>query len=119
LLPVEDFELCWSYWQAVKLADSIAQMLVAYNHVLYMQLPYCDSCGGRCWGVESVKVNRFDLLALALLDQTFPILPTDRRIRARDYIYQTLKGCSWPAAWRTMKCWSFYCLGSSGWQLAD
>ena len=32
-------------------------------------------------------------------------------------IYLTPQGCSWPAAWRPIKCATFYCLGSGDWRL--
>ena len=118
-LLVEAYSFHWSYSEAKDLAQSLSQMMQAYNCVLYEQLPYCAPCGGRCCGVGAVHVSRFDLLALALLALQYPDLSDRFQISARDCIYQTFAGCSWPAEWRTMKCWLFYCLGGGDWNLAD
>jgi hypothetical protein len=119
LILVETYSLNWSYSEAKNLARSLSQMLQTYNQVLYQRLPYCAPCGGRCCGVGAVHVSRFDLLALALLDLRYPVLLDRTQISARDCIYQTFTGCAWPAEWRTMKCWLFYCLGGGDWNLAD
>jgi hypothetical protein len=119
VLLVEAYSFAWSYNEAKDLTRSLSQMMQAYNCVLYEQLPYCAPCGGRCCGVGAVHVSRFDLLALALLDLQYPDLSNRTQISARDCIYQTFAGCSWPAEWRTMKCWLFYCLGDGDWNLTD
>jgi len=55
----------------------------------------------------------FDLLALTLLNQPFPILPERIEAGTFDCIYRASSGCLWPSAWRTFKCWLFHCPGAS------
>ena len=65
--------------------------------------------------VDASDVHAFDLIAIALLDLTPPILPERIAANPHDCIYLAGSQCTWPADWRTLKCWSFYCLGSGPW----
>jgi hypothetical protein len=92
------------------------ELFHAYNRVMWEHFPYCHACGGQCCVVDASDVRTFDLLAMALLGETPPILPERINAGRRSCIYLTTADgrphCSWPARWRTIKCWSFYCLGS-------
>jgi hypothetical protein len=50
-------------------------------------------------------------VALALLDASLPELPAHLGVRDRECIYLAGQACALPAEWRTIKCWSFFCLG--------
>jgi hypothetical protein len=95
--------------------EQLTQLFQAYNQVLWAHFHYCRDCGGQCCVVDAADIRPFDLLALALLDQVAPVLPDVLATQARACIYLAGQQCSWPASWRTIKCWSFYCLGSGPW----
>jgi hypothetical protein len=86
-----------------------------YNLVLWQTFSYCRRCQGGCCVAGASQVTVFDALALALLDEPFPDLPS--RAAAEDCIYLGAQGCRWPQTWRPIKCWSVYCLGSGDWEL--
>jgi hypothetical protein len=50
-------------------------------------------------------------VALALLDASLPDLPANLAATDRDCIYLAGQSCTLSAEWRTIKCWSFFCLG--------
>lgn len=93
---------------------AIGRLFKQYNMVLWQQFDYCRRCGGGCCVPGASSVTAFDALALALLEQPFPEPGT---AAARDCIYLGDLGCRWPQAWRPIKCWAFYCLGSGDWTL--
>lgn len=115
-IPVAAYNLSWTYEGAQVFAHQLADLFQAYNRVMWEHFPYCSACGGQCCVVDASDVRTFDLLAIALLGETPPVLPDRIGAGSRTCIYlATADGrpcCSWPDRWRTIKCWSFYCLGS-------
>lgn len=115
-IPVAAYDLAWTYTGAQMFVHQLAALFQAYNQVLWEHFPYCSACGGQCCVVDASDVRTFDLLALALLGETPPVLPAWLDAGRRTCIYLTSGSepprCSWPERWRTVKCWSFYCLGS-------
>jgi hypothetical protein len=61
--------------------------------------------------LDASHVGPFDGIALALLDLDLPALPERIAARERECVYLDGMRCALPAGWRTVKCWSFYCLG--------
>jgi hypothetical protein len=116
---VERYGLCWTYEAARSFVHSLTQLFQAYNQVLWEHFSYCRECGGQCCVVDASDVRAFDLIAIALLEESAPVLPARIERVGQACIYlATTNGrphCSWPDAWRTIKCWSFYCLGSGPW----
>lgn len=112
-IDVPDYALQWTYESAQTFVQQLSQLFQAYNQVLWKTFHYCRECGGQCCVVDASNVRAFDLLAIALLDLQAPVLPTNITARERECIYLMNHRCSWPEAWRTIKCWSFYCLGVS------
>lgn len=105
----------WTLQRAREFVLEVRRFFQAYNRVLWQEFSYCRNCRGGCCVVGASQVTRFDAVALALLDEPFPRRP--QRAGAGDCIYLTPEGCGWPAAWRPLKCWAFYCLGSGDWEL--
>lgn len=95
--------------------NDIGQLFRAYNDVLWQEFHYCRSCGGQCCVVDASDIRPFDLIATALLDLMPPVLPPRLAAKPTDCIYLAGAQCRWPHEWRTIKCWSFYCLGSGPW----
>ena len=116
-----DAPVCTQQWTVARARTfvlALSHMFQAYNRVLWDQFPYCRRCGGGCCVVGAPQVTPFDALALALLDRPMPALESESQVAAGDCIYLQDTRCAWPADWRPIKCWSFYCLGS-GWQDPD
>jgi hypothetical protein len=61
--------------------------------------------------LDASHVGLFDGIALALLELSLPPLSDESSAGERDCIYLNGQQCALPAEWRTIKCWSFYCLG--------
>lgn len=112
-LPIVSYGLVWNYASVREFILSLSDMLKAYNQVLWEDFPYCRSCLGQCCLRGGAFIAVFDLLALACLDLPYPCLPERIEARSNECIYRSAAGCLWPAGWRTMKCWLFYCLGSA------
>jgi hypothetical protein len=115
-LVVPYYALNWTYGSARAFVSALSQLFQAYNHVLWQTFHYCQQCGGQCCVAGASYAPAFDMLALALLDHSVPILPENITARERECIYLAHRRCSWPEEWRTIKCWSFYCLGPVTWQ---
>jgi hypothetical protein len=105
------YDLCWTHERALNFVRSLVRMFRAYNRVLWEQFPYCRACGGGCCVLDASHVGPFDGIALALLDLSPPLLPEGIAVPARACIYLRGQRCVLPVEWRTVKCWSFYCLG--------
>lgn len=110
-IDVPEYAIQWTYKAAQAFVQQLSQLFQAYNQVLWKTFHYCRQCGGQCCVVDASSVRTFDLLAIALLDVQAPVLPKNITARERECIYLLNQRCSWPEAWRTIKCWSFYCLG--------
>ncbi len=102
----------WTIAQARHFFLALQEMFQAYNQVLWQAFPYCRQCGGGCCVVGASDGRLLDGLALALLDEPFPVLPAQAANRPSICIYLVDNRCTWPAAWRPLKCAAFYCLGS-------
>ena len=111
IINVPDYTLQWTYESAQAFVQKLSQLFQAYNQVLWNTFHYCRQCGGQCCVVDASNVRAFDLLAIALLNLQAPVLPENVTARERECIYLLNHRCAWPQAWRTIKCWSFYCLG--------
>lgn len=107
--------VAWTPQRARAFVEEVSALFKAYNLVLWQTFSYCRRCQGGCCVVGASQVATFDALALALLDEPFPELAP--RAGEGDCIYLGAQGCRWPAAWRPIKCWSFYCLGSGDWEI--
>lgn len=114
-ITVEQYELTWTPLGARQFVTELAGLFQHYNEVLWQHFAYCSQCGGQCCVVAASDVRLFDLLAVTLLDEAAPRLPERIATNRHDCIYLNGQQCSWPARWRTIKCWSFYCLGSGPW----
>jgi hypothetical protein len=110
-LEVPAYGLSWTPASALSLVRALQALFHAYNRVLWEQFPYCPACGGQCCVNEASHVGPFDGLALALLGVSLPDLPPQLPTTDRACIYLAARTCSLPAEWRTIKCWSFFCLG--------
>ena len=108
-IVAETYSSCWTFDGAQTFVRSLSRLFQAYNRVLWERFPYCRTCGGQCCVLDATYVGPFDSMALALLGQSMPRLPGRIKATARDCIYHTVGGCAWPAEWRPIKCWSFYC----------
>jgi hypothetical protein len=122
-IVVADYGLSWTVGAAENFVGELVQLFQVYNQVLWERFSYCRECGGQCCVVDASDVRLFDLLALALSAETPPALPAQISAGHRACIYLVrddggVPHCSWPAQWRTIKCWSFYCLGSGPWPAA-
>jgi hypothetical protein len=111
--------LWWTYPRAREFIQSLSSLFQDYNHILWYQFPYCDQCHGQCCGVKAAGVHLVDLFALAMFGLSLPRLAGQVQAARRDCIYYTDRRCSWPAEWKTVKCWLFYCLGSGDWKLSE
>jgi hypothetical protein len=118
-IRVQKYGLIWTPESASEFVESLARIFQAYNQTLWDIFPYCTLCQGGCCLVESPRISPFDMIALALLDEPFPFLPEYSLAQSQACVYLLSNRCAWPATWRTMKCWTFYCLGGEGWQLSD
>ena len=107
--------LQWTPTTAHTFVNALSQLFQAYNGVLWQDFHYCRQCGGQCCVVDASDVRPFDLIATALLSLTPPVLPARLAANPTDCIYLDGAQCTWPTDWRTIKCWSFYCLGSGPW----
>lgn len=103
------YALCWTFERALGFVGALGRLFHAYNAVLWERFPYCPRCFGGCCVLSATQVGTFDLLALAMLETPYPVLPQRIRAGAWDCIYLAARGCAWPAAWRPIKCWAFYC----------
>ena len=112
---VEEHSLRWTFERAQIFTRSLSCLIQEYNHVLWERFPYCRQCGGHCCrvGAAASTIDEFDSIALALLGQSRPELPEEIEATKGDCIYRAARGCAWPAEWRMVKCWSFFCLGQS------
>ncbi|HLZ64123.1 MAG TPA: hypothetical protein VKR06_44910 [Ktedonosporobacter sp.] len=115
-ISVPVYSLHWTYESARSFVRSLSNLFQAYNRILWRHFHYCRQCGGQCCVMDASDVRPFDLLALALLDQSVPSLPENITATGRQCLYLSHQRCSWPAEWGTIKCWSFYCLGVGPWQ---
>jgi hypothetical protein len=115
-LIVARYALQWTYESARSFILELSQLFQEYNRVLWEMFHYCRQCGGQCCVTGASHVRAFDLLAIALLDRSVPLLSENVTARERQCIYLSQQRCSWPEEWRTIKCWSFYCLGVGPWQ---
>jgi hypothetical protein len=113
----DDLSRLWTFASAQKFAHQLSHLTQEYSRVLWERFPYCRQCGGQCCVVNAVKVDVFDSIMLALLGESFPMLPAEIDATARDCVYRTAKGCAWPPTWKPVKCWTYYCLGRSGSEL--
>jgi len=118
-IRVDEYSLLWTYADVSNFMLALARMFDEYNRVLWEEFPYCQECSGGCCCLNAAHVCDFDLLALVLLNQPLPVLTGDIYATGGDCIYLTSHGCAWPAGWRTLKCWIFYCLGGGVWNLTD
>ncbi|MCE7980482.1 MAG: hypothetical protein DYG89_04765 [Caldilinea sp. CFX5] len=114
-LVMHELGLAWTPATARAFVSAISDLFQAYNQVLWEEFHYCRQCGGQCCVVDAADVRPFDLIATALLDLAPPILPPRLAAKPTDCIYLAGAQCTWPREWRTIKCWSFYCLGSGPW----
>jgi len=114
-LDVAEFSLQWTPATARTFVNALSHLFQRYNQVLWQDFHYCHQCGGQCCVVDASDVRPFDLIAMALLELTPPVLSERIAANPQDCIYLAGSQCTWPAAWRTIKCWSFYCLGSGPW----
>lgn len=114
-IPAKTYELSWTVESARAFVADLATMFQAYNRVLWEQFSYCPTCGGQCCVVDASDIRAFDLIAVALLDEKAPTLAHRVETTPGGCIYLSGQRCTWPDAWRTIKCWSFYCLGSGPW----
>jgi hypothetical protein len=110
-IHVPDVDLCWTPERALAFVRSLVSLFRAYNQVLWEEFPYCRACGGGCCVLDASHVGPFDGIALATLDLSAPALPEVISASARECVYLDGRECTWPVDWRTIKCWSFYCLG--------
>lgn len=115
VLPVAAMDWQWTPITAHTFVSALSQLFHAYNEILWQEFNYCRECGGQCCVVDASDVRPFDLIAIALLGLMSPRLPPRLAAHPHDCIYLAGSQCTWPADWRTIKCWSFYCLGSGPW----
>lgn len=114
-LLVAAFDWQWTPTSARSFVAALSHLFRAYNDVLWQEFHYCRQCSGQCCVVDASDVHPFDLIAITLLDLAAPTLPPRIAAHPQDCIYLAGSQCTWPADWRTIKCWSFYCLGSGPW----
>ncbi|MBV7337959.1 hypothetical protein KFU94_58960 [Chloroflexi bacterium TSY] len=114
-IQVDQYSITWTPASMLSLVHELSEMFQAYNQVLWKQFHYCQQCGGQCCVVDASDIRPFDLIAVALLNKKAPLLPDRIRANVHDCIYLSGTRCTWPDSWRTIKCWSFYCLGSGPW----
>lgn len=114
-LAIAEIDWQWTPATARTFVAAISHLFQAYNDVLWQEFNYCRQCGGQCCVVDASDVRPFDLIAIALLELAPPTLPPRIAANPHDCIYLAGSQCTWPADWRTIKCWSFYCLGSGPW----
>lgn len=114
-----DYDLRWTPDSARHFVEELAQLFQAYNRVLWEQFHYCPGCGGQCCVVDASDVRAFDLIAVALLGEAAPQLGEHVETTPHGCIYLSGHHCTWPDAWRTIKCWSFFCLGSGPWDASS
>lgn len=117
-LPVPQYGIVWTAESAAEFFTQLSKMLTVYNDVLWQGFSYCRLCQGKCCTsgvIEGVEV--YDLVALELLDEALPILPSELNTSGQRCLYLDGPRCTWPDAWRVYKCWSYYCLGpASVWE---
>ncbi|MEZ4860932.1 MAG: hypothetical protein R3C14_06475 [Caldilineaceae bacterium] len=118
-LAVAAYDLTWTVAGALTLVQELSRLFQAYNQVLWQHFSYCPSCGGQCCVQDASDVRPFDLIAVALLGESTPTLPARIDAGPHHCIYLAGTQCTWPATWRTIKCWSFYCLGSQLWDAPE
>jgi hypothetical protein len=116
IIPVPEYGLHWTYSSACVFVRALAHLFQEYNEVIWKRFHYCRLCGGQCCVAGASEVRIFDLLAVALLERSAPLLPEDITARPRECIYLMERRCSWPDEWRPLKCWAFYCLGPGPWK---
>lgn len=114
-LVMGELGLLWTPATARSFVSALSTLFQAYNQVLWAEFHYCRQCGGQCCVVDAADVRPFDCIAAALLDLSPPVLPARIAANPQDCIYLAGAQCTWPTTWRTIKCWSFYCLGSGPW----
>ncbi len=107
----EAYSLRWTPESTQGFMRSLSHLFCEYNRVLWEQFPYCRQCGGQCCLTHTAQAGVFDSIALALLGQVLPTLPEKTETAARGCIYLSKKGCVWPAEWKPMTCWAYYCPG--------
>ncbi|MDX1688165.1 MAG: hypothetical protein R3248_09305 [Candidatus Promineifilaceae bacterium] len=107
----------WTVERAQGTLEALVDLFNAYNRVLWRHFPYCSQCLGGCCVVDAADLKGIDYVALALMEEQLPRRPARSPVGERACIYLTPQGCSWPAAWRPIKCAAFYCLGSGEWRL--
>jgi len=118
MIIVNHPKIDWSYSQAREFFRSLSSLFQEYNHILWNQFPYCEQCRGQCCGVKASGVHPIDLFALAMLELSLPIFTNQVKATDRECIYFIDSRCGWPAEWKTVKCWLFYCLGCGDWKLS-
>ncbi len=99
----------WTPEEGLTFVQSLSRLFTAYNRVLWEEFPYCRTCYGQCCVLDATRVTAFDCIALTLLGYSLPSLPERVGITPRECIYHAPGGCVWPADWRPVKCWLFYC----------
>jgi hypothetical protein len=107
----EAYSLRWTPESTQAFMRSLSHLFQKYNRVLWEQFPYCRQCGGQCCLTHTEEAGVFDSIALALLGKVLPTLPKKTGAAARGCTYLSKKGCVWPAVWRPMTCWAYYCPG--------
>ncbi|HEY4386487.1 MAG TPA: hypothetical protein VGN34_18680 [Ktedonobacteraceae bacterium] len=116
IISVPAYSLQWTYASTQSFVRALSQLFHEYNRIIWEDFNYCRQCSGQCCVSGASNVRPFDLIAVALLDRTIPVLQDNITARGRECIYLSNRRCSWPDEWRTIKCWSFYCLGPGPWR---
>lgn len=106
---VPEYDWHWTPERAKTFIQELVRFFAAYNRVLWQQFAYCAGCGGGCCVLYATQVTWFDGLALALQDQSLPVLAESSGTTSQDCIYLAAGGCSWPHSWKPVKCALFYC----------
>ncbi|HTK08364.1 MAG TPA: hypothetical protein VL485_14435 [Ktedonobacteraceae bacterium] len=115
-IAVPAYSLQWTYASTQVFVRALSQLFHEYNRIIWEDFNYCRQCGGQCCVSGASNVRPFDFIAVALLDKAIPVLQDNITAWDRECIYLSNHRCSWPDEWRTIKCWSFYCLGAGPWR---
>ncbi|MEA4909240.1 MAG: hypothetical protein GYA17_05170 [Chloroflexi bacterium] len=110
-ISVPEYNLEWNVDSAQDFILKLAGLFQKYNQVIWDDFHFCRVCQGRCCVQGASSVEPFDWLALALVNEPFPVLPPDHPAEEKRCIYLQDQRCSWPENWRTFRCWTYYCLG--------
>lgn len=124
-LAVQALLIPWAATNAVaenKLKTAVVLLTALfqeYNQVMWHDFPFCQMCLGGCCVVGASNITPFDSAALTILGHDLPVLPVQTHHNEKACIYLGKRGCTFPAAWRPLKCMTFFSLGSGDWQLAS